>query len=85
MRRRRSPVCSHYPQSDSLPAQATQLLALRIAGILVVFATAAGIGLYLLTRDRKYLRFAYQTFKYALIFALLLLGLLALERVIVLV
>jgi hypothetical protein len=61
------------------------LLALRIAGILVVFATAAGVGLYLLTRDRKYLRFAYRTFKYALIFALLLLGLLALERVIVLV
>jgi uncharacterized membrane protein len=58
---------------------------LRIAGILVVFATAAGIGLYLTTRNRKYLRFAYQTFKYALIFALLLLGLLALERVIVLV
>ena len=38
-----------------------------MAGILVVLATAAGIGLYLLTRDRKYLRFAYQAFKYALI------------------
>lgn len=85
MRRRRFPACSRYPQSDSVPTRATQLLALRIAGTLVVFATAAGVGLYLLTRDRKYLRFAYQTFKYALIFALLLLGLLALERAIVLV
>lgn len=85
MRRRRFPACSRYPQSDFVPTRATRLLALRIAGILVVFATAAGIGLYLLTRDRKYLRFAYQTFKYALVFALLLLGLLALERVIVLV
>ena len=85
MRRRRFPDCSRYPQSDSAPTRATLLLALRIAGILVVLATATGISLYLLTRDRKYLRFSYQTFKYALIFALLVLGLLALERVIVLV
>lgn len=61
------------------------MLVLRIAGILVALTTTAGIVLYLLTRDRKCLGFAYQTFKYALIFALLLLGLLALERVIVLV
>ena len=61
------------------------MLALRITGILVLLATAAGVGLYLLTRDRKYLRFAYETFKYALIFALLVLGLLSLERAIVLV
>ena len=85
MRRRRFPACSRYPPSDSVPTRATLLLALRIAGILVVFATAAGFGLYLLTRDRKYLSFAYQIFKYALIFALLVLGLLALERAIVLV
>jgi hypothetical protein len=84
MRRRRFPACSRYPQSDSAPTRATRLLALRITAILVVFATAGGIGLYLLTRDRKYLRFAYQIFKYALIFALLVFGLLALERVIVL-
>jgi hypothetical protein len=41
--------------------------------------------LYLLTRDRKYLRFAFQVFKYALIFALLVFGFLMLERAIVLV
>ena len=61
------------------------MLALRIAAILVVLATATGIVLYLLTRDRKYLRFAFQVFKYALIFALPVFGLLMLERVIVLV
>jgi hypothetical protein len=41
--------------------------------------------LYLLTRDRKYLRFAFQVFKYALMFALLVFGFLMLERAIVLV
>jgi hypothetical protein len=61
------------------------MLALRVAAILAVLATAAGIVLFLLTRDRKYLRFALQVFKYALIFALLVFGLLMLERVVVLV
>jgi hypothetical protein len=61
------------------------MLVLRIAAILAVIATGAGIVLYLLTRDRKYLSFAFQVFKYALIFALLVFGLLMLERAIVLV
>ena len=61
------------------------MLALRIAAILAVLVTAAGIILYLLTRDRKYLRLAFQVFKYALIFALLVFGLMILERAIVLV
>jgi hypothetical protein len=56
------------------------MLALRIAGVLVVMVTLAGFVLFLLTRDRKYLRFAFQVFKYAAIFALLVFGLLILER-----
>jgi len=59
------------------------LFALRIAAMLVVLATAAGVILFFLTRDPRYLRFAYRVFKYALVFALLLFGLLMLERVIV--
>lgn len=61
------------------------MLALRIAGILVVLVTAAGVVLYLLTRDRKYLGFAFRVFKYTLIFALLVFGLLILERAFMLV
>jgi len=61
------------------------MLALRFAAILVVLVTAAGVVLYLLTRDRKYLRFAFQVFKYALIFALLVFGLLIVERAFMLV
>ena len=56
------------------------MLALRIAGILVLLIALAGVGLYLLTRDKKYLRFALRVFRYALFFALLVLGLLVLER-----
>jgi hypothetical protein len=61
------------------------MLALRIAAIVLVLTTAAGVILFLLTRDRKYLRMAFQVFKYALVFAFLVFGLLILERVIVLV
>ena len=61
------------------------MLALRIAGILVVLVTAGGAILYLLTRDKKYLRFAFRVFRYALIFALLVFGLLILERAFMLV
>jgi hypothetical protein len=41
--------------------------------------TLGGLVLYLLTRDKRYLRFAFRVFKYALIFALLVFGLLILE------
>jgi hypothetical protein len=61
------------------------MLALRIAGILVVLVTVGSVVVYLLTRDRRYLRFAFQLFKYALVFALLVFGLMILERAFMLV
>jgi hypothetical protein len=61
------------------------VLALRILAILVVLAILAGSVLYIITRDRRYLRFAYQLLKYGVIFALFLFGLLVLERVIAIV
>jgi hypothetical protein len=56
------------------------VLALRIAGILVLLVVAGSAVTFLVTRDRRYLRFALQVFKYALIFALLVFGLMILER-----
>jgi hypothetical protein len=61
------------------------MLALRIAGILVLLVTLGGAVLYLLTRDKRYLSFAFRVFKYALIVALLVFGLLILERAFMLV
>jgi len=60
------------------------MLALRVAGILVVLIVLGSVVVYFLTRDRRYLRFAFQVFKYALIFALLVFGLLILERALML-
>jgi hypothetical protein len=58
------------------------VLALRVVGILVAIAAVVGLALYLLTRDRRYLRFAVRLLQIAVIFALFLFGLLILERLI---
>jgi hypothetical protein len=60
------------------------MLLLRIVAILTVISIGSGILAFLLTRDRRYLRFAGLVTKYALIFALAVLALFFLERVIVL-
>lgn len=60
------------------------MLILRIVGVLAVIAIGAGILAFLFTRDRRYLAFAWRVAKYALIFALVVLSLFFLERIIVL-
>lgn len=57
---------------------------LRIAGFLTVIAVAGGILTYLLTGNRRYLLLAGRVAKWALIFALLVFGLMFAERVFVL-
>lgn len=61
------------------------MLLLRIVGILTVIAIGTGILAYLFTGQRSYLILAGRITKYALILALILLALLAFERLIVLV
>ena len=60
------------------------MLVLRIVGLLTAIAIGSGILAFLFTREQRYLRFAGRIAKYALIFALLVLTLLVLERLIVL-
>lgn len=61
------------------------MLVLRILGLLAVAAMIAGTLLYIVTGDRKFLRFTLRLLKYAVILALAIFGLLILERLIVLV
>lgn len=60
------------------------MLLLRIVAILTVIAIGSGILAFLFTRERRYLFLAVRIAKYALIFALVVLTLFFLERVIVL-
>jgi hypothetical protein len=56
------------------------LLVLRIVAFAVVVVIGGALGAFLFTRDRRFLRFAWQTFKYGVLFAGVVLILFALER-----
>jgi hypothetical protein len=56
------------------------LLVLQIVAFIVVIVIGAALGGFLFTRDRRFLRFAWQAFNYAVLFVGVLLILLALER-----
>lgn len=60
------------------------MLILRIVAVLAVIAIGAGILAFLFTGERRYLGFAWRVAKYALIFALVVLSLFFLERIVVL-
>ena len=60
------------------------MLILRIVGVLTAITIGAGILAYLFSGDRRYLRLSARVAKYALIFVLVILALMFLERVIVL-
>jgi hypothetical protein len=55
---------------------------LRIVGFIVFITIGAGVAMYLFTSDRRWLRFAWQVLKYALLVAAVGLAFLALERLI---
>jgi hypothetical protein len=58
---------------------------LRLLGILAAIAIGSGVVLFLVTGNRKYLKTALQLLKWAVVLALLVFALLALERLAVLV
>lgn len=60
------------------------MLLLRIVGALAAIAIGSGIAAFLFTGDKRYLRLSARLAKYALIFALVFLALIFLERVIAL-
>ena len=59
------------------------MLLLRIAGFLTAITIGAGIVAYLFSGDRRYLRLSGQVAKWALVFVLVILSLMFLERIII--
>lgn len=56
------------------------MLILRILGALLVVTVGASAAVYLVTKDRRWLRFSWQILKFGLVILLIFLALLALER-----
>ncbi len=54
---------------------------LRLLAVLTLLFVAVGVMAFLLTRNKNYLVFAWRLFRYAVFVALVVFGLLILERV----
>ncbi len=55
----------------------------RVIGFLLLIAIGASVVTFLITKDRRWLRFSWQILKYTLILALIVLGFLVFERLII--
>jgi hypothetical protein len=54
---------------------------MRLLAVVTVISVAGGFVAFLLTQNRKYLRFSLQLFRFAVVVALLFFALLIIERV----
>ena len=61
------------------------MFVLRLIGILVLITIVGSIGLYLFTRNRRYLTFAWRVFQFAFVFLVVFLALYVLERLVLVV
>ena len=61
------------------------MLVLRVVGFLLLITIGASLVMYLLTRNRRYVTFAWQTFKYGMVMAIIVLAFLLLERVVLVI
>lgn len=57
-------------------------VALRLAGFLALLVIGASLVTYLVTQDRRWLRFGWQVLKYSLVLVLIVVAFLALERLV---
>lgn len=61
------------------------MVVLRLVGILVLIAITGSLALYLFTRNRRYLIFAWRVFQFAFVFLLVFMALYVLERLVLVV
>jgi hypothetical protein len=58
---------------------------LRVVGFLLLITIGASLGTYLLTRNRRYLTFAWQVLKYGMVMAILVLTFMLFERLVLVI
>jgi hypothetical protein len=61
------------------------MLVLRLVGILVLVAIVGSLALYLFTRNRRYLTFAWRIFQFAFVSLVIFMALYVLERLVLVV
>jgi hypothetical protein len=58
---------------------------LRVVGFLILITIGASLVTYLLTRNRRYLMFAWQVLKYGMVMAIIVLTFMLFERLVLVI
>jgi len=61
------------------------MVVLRLIGLLVLITLAGSVVMYLFTRNRRYLTFAWRVFQFAFVFLLVFMALYVLERLVLVI
>jgi hypothetical protein len=61
------------------------LIVLRLIGILVLITIGASLAMYLFTRNRRYIHFAWRVFQLAVVFVIVFMVLFVVERVVLVI
>jgi hypothetical protein len=61
------------------------MFVLRLIGLLVLITVVGSIAMYLFTRNRSYLTFAWRVFQFAFVFLLVFMALYVLERLVLVI
>ena len=61
------------------------MVVLRLVGVLVLIGIAGSLGLYLVTKNRRYLTIAWRVFQFGFVFLLVVMALYVLERLVLVV
>jgi hypothetical protein len=61
------------------------LIVLRLIGILVLITIGASLAMYLFTRNRRYIQFAWRVFQLAVVFVMVFMVLFVVERLVLVV
>ncbi len=61
------------------------MLVLRIVGFLLLITIGGSLVMYLLTRNRRYVNFAWQVLKYGMVMAIIVLAFMLLERLVLVI
>ena len=61
------------------------MIVLRLIGILVLITIGASLAMYLITRNRRYIDFAWRVFQLAVVFIVVFMVLFVVERLVLVV
>ena len=61
------------------------MVILRLVGVLVLIGIAGSLAFYLVTKNRRYLTFAWRTFQFGFVFLIVVMALYLLERLVLVV